>query len=79
MLAHAGVQAALGNFLAAVIPRARIVPAVRGEDMSADQATVRFEACVPALQQSTIVVGSVLSQATPAKQEDDCNCEMHRI
>ncbi|CAL5222462.1 g4830 [Coccomyxa viridis] len=34
------VQAALGNFLATVIPRARIVPAVRGEDMSADQATI---------------------------------------
>lgn len=30
----------LGNVLATVIPRARIVPAVRGEDMSADAATV---------------------------------------
>ncbi len=36
------VQAALGNLLAAVVPRARIVPAVRGEDMSGDQATVSF-------------------------------------
>ena len=47
LTSHAGqcrVQAALGNFLATVIPRARIVPAVRGEDMSADQATVRFKA-----------------------------------
>ena len=40
------VQAALGNFLAAVIPRARIVPAVRGEDMSSDQATVQHS-CPP--------------------------------
>ena len=37
------VQAALGNLLATVIPRARIVPAVRGEDMSADPATVSLQ------------------------------------
>ncbi len=30
----------VGNLLATAIPRARIVPAVRGEDMSADAATV---------------------------------------
>lgn len=35
------LQALVGNLLATAIPRARIVPAVRGEDMSADAATVR--------------------------------------
>ncbi len=38
------LQAMVGNLLATAIPRARIVPAVRGEDMSADAATV----CLPA-------------------------------
>ncbi|CAL8467496.1 g7034 [Coccomyxa elongata] len=35
------LQAMVGNLLATAIPRARIVPAVRGEDMSADAATIR--------------------------------------
>lgn len=34
------LQAMAGNLLATAIPRARIVPAVRGEDMSSDAATV---------------------------------------
>lgn len=40
IIMHCRMQAAVGNVLAAVIPRARIVPAVRGEDMSGDRATV---------------------------------------
>jgi acylglycerol lipase len=34
------IQAPLGGLMAAVMPRARIVPAVRPEDMSTDAATV---------------------------------------
>lgn len=34
------VQASVGNLLAKLIPRAQIVPAVRGEDMSDDPAVV---------------------------------------
>ena len=48
------MQAKLGNVLAALIPRARIVPAVRPEDMSTDPEVVRpktqnfkFRCCVP--------------------------------
>ncbi|GIL65895.1 hypothetical protein Vafri_19531, partial [Volvox africanus] len=35
------VQAALGNLLAAIVPRAKLVPAVRPEDMSQDPAVVK--------------------------------------
>ncbi|GLI60601.1 hypothetical protein VaNZ11_002774 [Volvox africanus] len=35
------IQAALGNLLAAIVPRAQLVPAVRPEDMSQDPAVVK--------------------------------------
>lgn len=47
LLSDCRLQASIGGVLATIIPRARIVPAVKGEDMSTDPQAVSLRASAP--------------------------------
>lgn len=68
------LQASIGGLLAAVIPRARIVPAVRGEDMSNDPQAVHLHVCMTLLLESTLGC-----KAKPRQMARSCQPHAYQI